>query len=655
MSENLDFNKTRYTHRDYESLKKDLIDIIPSLTQKWTSTEESDPGIVLIKLISMLGDNLSYNMDKMALEMYLDSVTQRKNCAKILSLLGYKMHWYRSARVMATVRNMISSSSTASGNVNGSPIVIQPWSTTFRAGSLQYIMVNEEQANDSYITLLPLAESKTITLVEGSVSTARFSGKSLNRNRYYFTRSNIDEAHMRLFVDNGSGSTTEVGELVDNLYLVTNNDRVYFEFGVDEYDNPYIELIDFWKSLVGDNANFIVQYIVTEGSRGNVTDNAFEIQQYANGSCLYITNLANNTENSLVPYNAPGKDPQTPATARKESADYVFTHDTLVSASDFEKATRRFAGVSNSKLVDGEIIKLDSLDMHEIFNRKDDDTELSDYIIEEQVGGVDTYRVTPYIVLMYLIHQNFTYNSYEIDYNDSSDAYDEYVFDADSGTGGYTGQKFFPYKPSNAEVLQKVTEGIESNVIMNVEVHYATTKVFPFKVDGTLHFIEPLDPSTIVYIVDDIIPDALELYFSPENRSYGQKPTFLEIVDVIQSADNRIKYFDAETSLIDWVLTGAVAPKLDTTSFAKFQGLADTFNVDERFMKFEMLNITTEDLDLSQIIYGEDGYTVLPGYEPIDAVIPAQSSLMIKCDDIAQVRTLDYYVGKGILIYDGDK
>ncbi len=99
-----DLNKTRYTHRDYESIKEDLINAIPSLTQEWTDRSDSDPGIVLIKLMSMFGDTLSYNVDKIALELYIQTVTQRKNCSKILELLGYKMHWYRSARVVAHVR-----------------------------------------------------------------------------------------------------------------------------------------------------------------------------------------------------------------------------------------------------------------------------------------------------------------------------------------------------------------------------------------------------------------------------------------------------------------------------------------------------------------------------------------------------------------------
>ena len=48
--------KIDYTSRDYNSILQDLIDSIPSITKKWNSTDENDPGMVLIKLIAQLGD-----------------------------------------------------------------------------------------------------------------------------------------------------------------------------------------------------------------------------------------------------------------------------------------------------------------------------------------------------------------------------------------------------------------------------------------------------------------------------------------------------------------------------------------------------------------------------------------------------------------------
>ena len=99
-------NLLTYSSKDYKSIYEDLMDSISALTNTWTSREEGDPGVVLIKLMSALGDMLSYNLDKQALEYYGPTVTQRKNAAKLFELIGYKMHWYRAAKTTLTVTNM---------------------------------------------------------------------------------------------------------------------------------------------------------------------------------------------------------------------------------------------------------------------------------------------------------------------------------------------------------------------------------------------------------------------------------------------------------------------------------------------------------------------------------------------------------------------
>ena len=53
----------------------------------------------------MIGDMLSYNLDKNALEVFPRTVLQRENAQQIFRLIGYKMHWWRSAQVEASFTN----------------------------------------------------------------------------------------------------------------------------------------------------------------------------------------------------------------------------------------------------------------------------------------------------------------------------------------------------------------------------------------------------------------------------------------------------------------------------------------------------------------------------------------------------------------------
>ena len=42
-----------YTSRDYTSIYNELMSSIPLLTKSWDPKDENDPGVVLIKLISI--------------------------------------------------------------------------------------------------------------------------------------------------------------------------------------------------------------------------------------------------------------------------------------------------------------------------------------------------------------------------------------------------------------------------------------------------------------------------------------------------------------------------------------------------------------------------------------------------------------------------
>ena len=56
--------KIDYTSRDYTTILDDLIASIPAITQKWNSSDANDPGIVLVKLMAILGDMLNFQQDK---------------------------------------------------------------------------------------------------------------------------------------------------------------------------------------------------------------------------------------------------------------------------------------------------------------------------------------------------------------------------------------------------------------------------------------------------------------------------------------------------------------------------------------------------------------------------------------------------------------
>ena len=94
-----------YTNLDFSSIYTEVLDMVKQLTKNWdpSISDESDPGVVLVKLSALLADKMNYNIDKSILEAFPLSVTQDSNARQLYEQLGYYMNWYRAATTPVTL------------------------------------------------------------------------------------------------------------------------------------------------------------------------------------------------------------------------------------------------------------------------------------------------------------------------------------------------------------------------------------------------------------------------------------------------------------------------------------------------------------------------------------------------------------------------
>lgn len=397
-------NYLSYTSRDFESIKADLINAIPNLTNIWTSREEADPGIVLITLMAALGDNLSFNMDQQSLEFFGKTFTQRKNASRVLDLIGYKLHWYKSATLEVTVYN---------NNPNTKAyIVFNPAGTNTQrltsssvASAPSYFLLNPEETaanwNSTNSIEIPAGGSKTLQAVQGTLTSVSFDASAIDiNNRYYISNTKIDQNHLWL-----KDSAGFQWYQVDNINNLTETSP-RFQFGVDEYNLPYIELVPYWKSLYGEVHTFTLYYLITRGSSGNVAANILNrIAGIANhqlnssrgikANDILVVHGSNATPNTNL-NNVPGSDPQTAKEAYWDSRNYIGVYNTLVTLLDFEKYMLRQPLISAVKAVDGQYAKEynETIPEEEAYNRIYPLNYISDSFI--LTDSVSTYPVVPY-------------------------------------------------------------------------------------------------------------------------------------------------------------------------------------------------------------------------------------------------------------------
>jgi hypothetical protein len=103
--------------------------------------------------------------------------------------------------------------------------------------------------------------------------------------------------------------------------------------------------------------------------------------------------------------------------------------------------------------------------------------------------------------------------------------------------------KFMRYKPPQLFV-ENVIKDYEPLQAMSVKMEFGYARIFNFYVTGEIYTVKPVS-SQVADAIVETAKEALRLYFSPAAREFGQKPTIMEVVDVIQNCDDHIRYFDA--------------------------------------------------------------------------------------------------------------
>lgn len=80
-----------YTSQDYHSMKNRLLELIHiNFQNEFNDLTESSLGMMLIECWSWLADLLSFKIDQIANELFIDTVTEPENAFRISKLLGFK-------------------------------------------------------------------------------------------------------------------------------------------------------------------------------------------------------------------------------------------------------------------------------------------------------------------------------------------------------------------------------------------------------------------------------------------------------------------------------------------------------------------------------------------------------------------------------------
>lgn len=334
------------TKKDFVQIWNELLEVAGKLSERWdpTSTNESDPGIVILKALAGIADKLNYNIDKNTLEAFMPTAAQEDSMRKLCDMLGYNIKYYQAAKVDVTIKyhNADPSSEEAAALQKG--LLLPKFSViTNTDQDINYFTTNEVPlyltSTTPYIDVTCMEGQlvKCESLNDNHVITANQISEN---NRFYLPETQIAENGIFIYNVFNSSALTGSDELedgtkwekVENLNVQQHGSYVY-KFGYDSYESrPYIEFPEDYGELFGDG--IFIYYARTSGAAGNVSARTLTKLEFpSTGNWGDVASESISVENTFAA--TTGANVETIKQAYKNFKKTVGTFETLVTCRDY--------------------------------------------------------------------------------------------------------------------------------------------------------------------------------------------------------------------------------------------------------------------------------------------------------------------------------
>ena len=545
----LEIENISYTNKDFGQIYPELIELAKELTDRYNpeATNESDPGIVLIKLLAFIADKLNYNLDKNTLEQFITSATQETSMRRITEMLGYNMNYYRSATTRVSFRYTGELGNSSSDNVLASKdgFYVKAFDTTLKTEEDVVYTLLEDFSVDKSNRL-----STGKLAIQGQLKQLSVLGDDDTDTKTLIQTYNLDDQNRLYFPDvevaeNGIFINKEVYDpivnpsawhRVDNLNDQELNTKV-FKFGFDsEKGFPYIEFPKDINNIIEDGLQ--VYYIVSSGENGKVTNNKLTkfdtikiTEDSSQNSSQLLTSLDENVYVLTNSSSTEAYNPETLTQAYNNFKKVVGTFNTLVSCRDYSNYINRYESEDGSYLVSNVVatdVRTDPEYTKTTFIR--DNTGASYYknIVSQSLSALQYYDLILHGTRP-VSQEIQTLNQYEKTYQPLTQSNIEGIATALSDV-----------KTINHNLVKPA-----GDTLNNIEADYTLKCNI-----ATKYKVNSNEQKEII----NNIKYALYNNFNARSVEFGQEIPYETLVSVIENADTRIKNISLDDPTINYYL-----------------------------------------------------------------------------------------------------
>lgn len=341
----LEISNKSYTNKDFESIYTEILDIAEKLSTRFSpaNSNESDPFVILLKLLAFVSDKVNYNVDKNILEQFMLSCTQETSMRELADMLGYNVRYYRSSNTSVIFKYDFSDLDASIKEIKIPATSIVSDGTSIQFITLSNATISRETGISEEIDVIQ-GILKTLTVLDSSL----IQLENLNsRNIIYLPEPMI--AENGIFISNSANNSWEAS---DNLNTELYGSCVY-KFGFDSDQNlPYLEFPEWIGDII--NEGLTIKYLVTDGIAGNVGVKALTSVSRVNAEDDSIDDSNIEVINSFAA--SDGADPETIDESYAGFKKIIGTFDTLVTCRDYANAIYNLIDSQSKPIVSNVIV-----------------------------------------------------------------------------------------------------------------------------------------------------------------------------------------------------------------------------------------------------------------------------------------------------------
>ena len=266
-------SKLRITELDFDTIKTNLTAFLKGQTEFADYDFEGSGLSILMDILSYNTHYMSYYLNMVANEMFLDSVSQRSSAASIAKHLGYVTKSAAGAEAVVTVTLTATEADTDDLPATITIPQYTKFTTTIIDKSYNFYTLVETTL-DSYTptSASPRIFTKTgITVKEGKYGTLDYIvGASGMEEKYIVPVSGLDTNTLVVKIKQDSSSATQdTYALYDNIMSLANESKVYF---LQEVEDEKYEVY-FGDGILGANLSegnvITLEYFSVKGAEAN--------------------------------------------------------------------------------------------------------------------------------------------------------------------------------------------------------------------------------------------------------------------------------------------------------------------------------------------------------------------------------------------------